>query len=175
MKFLSLGQHRSAADVAQEHVRFLHLVERRSERFGNCFLDQTFTQSDAQITAQNLDHVLPFPGGKMGQTILQSVFLRHRPAEFVQQFKKLVGINQVKRFRNCPAIENFERGLARITMAGSDATKIGVAYPRRTGECAVDDRAADLQRAQIGLRKSMSGKIGSGDRDLCIVQGREVF
>ena len=125
---------------------------------------QAFTQSDAQITAQNLDHVLTFAGDKARQTILQCIFFRRRAAQLVELFKEFIRINQTEGFRSCPAIEHFERRLARVTMAGSDATKFCFAHLRGAGECAVNNRAADLQRAQIRLRKSVPGKIDSGDR-----------
>src|SRR5207248_7623139 len=42
MKLVIFCQNRGASDVAQEHVRFLHLIERRIKRLGDCFLDQSF-------------------------------------------------------------------------------------------------------------------------------------
>ena len=93
----------------------------------------------------------------------------------MELFKKLVGINQAKRFRGCPATEDFERRLARVTMAGSDAAEFCFAHPRRAGKCAVNNRAADLQRAQIRLRESVPGKISGGDGQPRAIQRREIF
>ena len=42
MKFVIFCQNRGASDVAQKHVRFLHLIERRIERLRDGFLNQSF-------------------------------------------------------------------------------------------------------------------------------------
>ena len=42
VKLVISCQNRGASDVAQEHVRFLHLIERCIERLGDCFLNQAF-------------------------------------------------------------------------------------------------------------------------------------
>ena len=53
-------QHGCFADVAQEHVRFLHLIERRGEGRSDRFFDKAFAQADPKIAGQDLDDILAF-------------------------------------------------------------------------------------------------------------------
>ena len=70
MQLILRSKQSGRADVAQKHVRFLHMVERSFERLGDCFLDQAFAQSDSQIATQNLDNVLTFACGQDRQPLL---------------------------------------------------------------------------------------------------------
>ena len=58
---LSCGrQAQSFADIAEQHVGALDLIERRFESPGDGFLDETFFQTDAQVSADDLHNVLGF-------------------------------------------------------------------------------------------------------------------
>ena len=48
------------ADIAQEHVGFLHFVQQRLEGAGDCFFHETLSQTDAQVSRENLNYVLSF-------------------------------------------------------------------------------------------------------------------
>ena len=92
MQFVLRGKQGGRADVAQKHVRLLHIVERSFERSGDCFLNQTFAQSDSQIAGQNLDDVLTFARGQDRQSLLQQFGLGDRstrPLELLKKFFRL--------------------------------------------------------------------------------------
>ncbi len=54
------GQAQGLADVAQQHVRALHLGRRGAVGLGDGFLHQAFLQPDAQLAGDDLDDVLGF-------------------------------------------------------------------------------------------------------------------
>src|SRR5882757_10741365 len=90
-------------------------------------------------------------------------------------FKKLVGICNTERLWNSVAVEHIERSLAGVAMAVSDTSKFCVADFRGAAKSAINDGAAHLQRAQIGLGKGMTGKINRGEREPLIIERRKIF
>ena len=128
-QFAARGEQSRLSDIAQQHVRFLHVIERRRERARDRFLHQTFAQANAQVARQNLDDVLAFARGEPCQALLQKFRLGERPARFVQVVEELLRFDQGERRRACPAVERFERGLARVAVAAGDAVEIGIVQP----------------------------------------------
>ena len=80
------------SDVAEKHVRFLHVIERSVERGRDRFFHETFAQTDPQIAGQNLDHILTFARREFGEARLQKLRLGQRTARFVERFEKLASI-----------------------------------------------------------------------------------
>ncbi len=115
------------ADIAQEHVRFLHFIERRGEGARDRFLDQPFAQTEAEIAGQDFHEVFAFAGGESGQAILQDFRLRDRAARFLQGIEEFLRVAQSERLGRGPAVERFEGALARVAVAASDAMHLGVA------------------------------------------------
>ena len=68
-----------------------------------------------------------------------------------------------ERVWNGAAIEYIEGSFASVAMTVSNPSKFWLADLCRAGKGAVNDGATHLQRAQIGLWKSMTGKINRGD------------
>src|SRR5207302_10307882 len=107
--------------------------------------------------------------------ILQRLFFRYGPTQFLEFFKKLAGFDYTERLRNGTTIEYIERSFASVSMTVSNAAKFCVADFCRAGKAAINDGATHLQRAQIGLRKSMTGKINRGNRESLVIERREIF
>ena len=111
----------------------------------------------------------------MRQPILQRFLFRNGSAQFLELFKKLVGICNTESLWNSAAVEHLERSLAGVAVTVSDTSKFCVAEFCRAAESAINNRAAHLQRAQIGLGKGMTGKINRGERESLIIERREIF
>ena len=90
-------------------------------------------------------------------------------------FKKLVGICNTERLWNGAAVEHIEGSLAGVAVTVSDTSKFCVADFCRAAKGTINNGAAHLQRAQIGLGKGMTGKINRGDRESLIIERREIF
>ncbi len=82
------GEQRRFADVAEKHVRFLHVIQRRIERGRDGFLHQAFAQTDPEIARQDLDHILSFARRKFREARLENLGLGQRPAGFLQATRK---------------------------------------------------------------------------------------
>src|SRR4029077_16686129 len=90
-------------------------------------------------------------------------------------FKKLLGIYDTKRLWNSVAVEHLERSLAGVGMAVSDTSKFCVADFCGAAKGTINNGAAHLQRAQIGLGKSVTGEINRGERESLIIERRKIF
>ena len=134
LQFVRRGEQRGLPDVAQQHVRLLHLIERRGEGAGDRFLDQSFAQSDPQIAGQNFHHVLAFPRGKFRQLRLQNLGFRDRAARLLQRSKSRLDSTSVNGSGVGPSFERFERSLARVAVAAADAVQFRVAQSRGAQE-----------------------------------------
>src|SRR5207244_10640199 len=127
------------------------------------------------IASENLDHILTFPRREACHAILQRLLFRYGPTQFLEFFKKLVGFDNTERLRNGTTIEYIEPSFAGVTMTVGNAAKFCVADFCCATKGPVNDGATHLQRAQIGLRKSMTGKINRCDRELLVIERREIF
>ncbi len=87
IEFVFRRQAQSVSDVAQQHVGPLNGFDVFIERFGYGLFHQAFAQSDAQITADDLDHVLGFERRRPTQQVLKQAELAggvRRSSQFVE-------------------------------------------------------------------------------------------
>ena len=83
------GETSGLADIAEQHVRFLHVVERRLESARDRFFDETFAQADAEIAGQDFHEVLRFERREFREARLQGFGFRDRAAHAMQFLEKL--------------------------------------------------------------------------------------
>src|SRR5438128_7383478 len=122
------------------------------------------------MASKNLDRIRLFARRENPQPILQRLLFRNRFEQFLELFKKLVGICNAERLWNSVAIEHIKRSFAGVAMAVSNASKFCVADFCRAAKGPINNGATHLQRAQIGLGKSMTGKINRGNRESLIIE-----
>jgi hypothetical protein len=157
-------EHGGFSNVAHEQIDLLDLVERRIKGPGDCFLDQSFLQTDPQITGQDLDQVFSFQRRTPRQRLREQRQFFGGPArgqelieEPLQAGDGIAGSSGMG-----GAFENFVAGFAEVAMLEIDLAKLVLVEVADRAERVANDRPAKLQRFIMTGRKRVPGKPDRG-------------
>src|SRR5438067_8974072 len=98
--------------------------------------------------------MLTFPRGEARQAILQRLLFRDRSTQFLELFKKLVGIGNTERLWNGTTIKYIKRSFTGVAITVNNAPKFCVADFCRAAKGAGKVGAPHSRRGHHGSRKS---------------------
>jgi hypothetical protein len=152
-QFSRNGEAQSFADIPEQHVGALNLIDRRFESPRDSFLDETLLQPDAKVSADNFHDVFGFERSGTLQKLPQKNRLGGWPARgrnlrkhmlhFGQlQFRQLHSDHRETRFR----LRHQRLGCDRscIAMPAIDLGQLGFGFSRELANHPPQERTAHL-------------------------------
>ena len=171
-----LRQLGGAADVAGEHARPLHGIERSVERLGQRRLDEPFAEPDAELTGEHADDA---PGGlRAREQAGEQLGLACRARRRLDGRERRGDLDEAGRGRFVRGVPGLRQHVAdrradvgEAVIGRGEVRSVSAADP---ADGIRDGRPTDARRSLIGLGEGSPRQEDDGDRELVGIERSQV-